>query len=289
VAFEYLAHVLTMPVRVGEIETRFIFDTGIGPSLISEALAARVGCTPDGSTFTGRRMSGQAVTIALGSLGSLQLGTSNLHDLPVGIFDMHAMAGLDGVEGFLSLSYFRTIPVTIDYPAGLLVIEDEASLALRYAAGTPVTVRVEYDGCSTDLLLGIDLPGGRPITVEVDTGSDTLILNQTLASVVGIDLHDNNVRKFEGTDETGHEFVRYFTTLSGDVSVTGAHLIRAADPQVMFQEIIYDGLVGDKFLRNFTTTYDLPNSRMIFAGPGQSPPGQEPRTSSLSASSGEQP
>jgi hypothetical protein len=26
----------------------------------------------------------------------------------------------------------------------------------------------------------------------------------------------------------------------------------------MFQEIIYDGLVGDRFLRNFTVTDDLP-------------------------------
>ncbi len=34
---------------------------------------------------------------------------------------------------------------------------------------------------------------------------------------------------------------------------------------VMIQEIIYDGLVGDGFLRNFVVTYDLPNSRMIFA------------------------
>ena len=36
-------------------------------------------------------------------------------------------------------------------------------------------------------------------------------------------------------------------------------------PRVMFQEIIYDGLIGDQFLRNFTTTYDLPNGRMIFS------------------------
>ena len=35
----------------------------------------------------------------------------------------------------------------------------------------------------------------------------------------------------------------------------------------MFQEIIYDGLIGDRFLRNFTVTYDLPRSRMIFALP----------------------
>jgi hypothetical protein len=62
-------------------------------------------------------MSGQAVTVPLGSLASLQLGTSLLRGIPVGIFDMHALAGLDGAEGFLSLTYFRT-PVTIDYAAG---------------------------------------------------------------------------------------------------------------------------------------------------------------------------
>jgi hypothetical protein len=50
--------------------------------------------------------------------------------------------------------------------------------------------------------------------------------------------------------------------------VSGAPQLRMSGPAVMFQKIIYDGLVGDKFLRNFTTTYDIPNSRMIFATPG---------------------
>jgi hypothetical protein len=59
--------VLRVPVRVCDTETRFVFDTGIGINLISEGLAAKVGCCPDGSTFTGRRMSGQAVTTPLGS------------------------------------------------------------------------------------------------------------------------------------------------------------------------------------------------------------------------------
>lgn len=36
----------------------------------------------------------------------------------------------------------------------------------------------------------------------------------------------------------------------------------------MFQELSYDGLIGDAFLRNFVTTYDLAHSRMIFAQPG---------------------
>jgi hypothetical protein len=48
------------------------------------------------------------------------------------------------------------------------------------------------------------------------------------------------------------------------ISVTGAPAVRQADPEVMFQKIIYDGLVGNAFLRNFVVTYDLPNTRMIF-------------------------
>lgn len=268
VPFEYVAHVLTIPVRAGAIETKFIFDTGIGLNLISEDLAAKAGCRPDGSTFTGRRMSGQAVTVPLGSLGSLQIGTSRVRDVPVGIFDMHAKAGLGDVEGFVSLSFFRTTPVTVDYSAGLLILEDEASLARRAVAGTPVAVHVGHDGCSTDLMLSMELPSGKPISVEVDTGSDMLILNEELASGTGIDLQGTGVRDVKARDETGHEFVRYFTELSGDVRVSGAPSIHVTDPQVMFQKIIYDGLAGDRFLRNFTTTYDLARSRMIFAIPG---------------------
>lgn len=267
VPVEYVAHCLALPVQVCGAETRFIFDTGIGLNLISEDLAARVGCRPDGSTFTGRRMSGHAVTVPLGSLSSLQVGERLMRDVPVGIFDMHAMAGLGDVEGFVSLSCFRTAPLTVDYRAGLLVLEDEASLAQRAAAGTPVAVRVRYDGCSTDLMMSMDLPDGEPVIVEVDTGSDVLILDESRAGDAGVDLREGKTRQVKGTDETGNEFVRYFTELPGDVKVSEAPSIRMTGPQVMFQRIIHDGLVGDLFLRNFTTTYDLARSRMIFAIP----------------------
>lgn len=120
---------------------------------------------------------------------------------------------------------------------------------------------------STDLMLGLDLPGGKPISVEVDTGSDVLILDEQFASDAGIDLQDQQVKRTAATDETGHEFVRYFTELRGDVNVSGAPSIRMTNPPVMFQKIIHDGLAGDRFLRNFTTTYDLASSRVIFAIP----------------------
>ena len=69
----------------------------------------------------------------------------------------------------------------------------------------------------------------------------------------------------EATDETGHAYRRTFTTLMGSINPAGAPDIAQRDPPVMFQEIIYDGLVGDSFLREFVVTYDLARSRMILA------------------------
>lgn len=227
-------------------------------NLISDSLARTVGAAPSGSAFTGRRMSGQEVTAPMVSLDSVRLGDRHRRDVPAAIFDMGAMAGLAGIGGFLSLQYFRSTPVTVDYPARVLVLEDEQSLARRAESGFPVSVQVKDDGPATDVHLEMRLPGGRVISAEVDAGSDQLILNQALAAEAGVDLTAEDVRAFEGQDETGHVFARYFTALQGDLTVADAPLIRQANPDVMFQEIIYDGLIGDRFLRNFIVTYDLP-------------------------------
>ena len=168
VPFQYLMHLLTIPVCVGDTETRFIFDTGIGVNLVSDSLARALGAAPSGSVFTGRRMSGQEVTAPMTSLDSVGLGDRRRRDVPAAIFDMGAMAGLDRIDGFLSLQYFRSTPVTVDYPARVLVLEDAQSLARRAESGVPVDVRVAHDGPSTDVHLALRLPGGRVISAEVD-------------------------------------------------------------------------------------------------------------------------
>ena len=82
VPFRYLMHLLTVPVSVGDTETRFIFDTGIGVNLVSDSLARAVGAAPSGSVFTGRRMSGQEVTAPMSSLASVRLGERRSRDVP---------------------------------------------------------------------------------------------------------------------------------------------------------------------------------------------------------------
>jgi hypothetical protein len=62
-------------------------------------------------------------------------------------------------------------------------------------------------------------------------------------------------------------FVRYFSKINGSVHFPHAVAMGVDGPEVMFQKIIYDGLVGHYFLREFTVTYNLPNSEMIFRRP----------------------
>src|ERR1700722_3561184 len=175
-------HLLTGLVGGGDTEARFIVDTGIGVNLVSDSLARAVGAAPTGSVFTGRRMSGQAVTASMVSLDSVRLGESRSRDVPAAIFDMAAMAGLDGIGGFLSLQYFRSAPVTIAYPAQGLVLEHEQSLAQPGETGFPVSVQVKDDGPATDVHRALRLPGGRVIRVEVDAGSAQRILTRVLAA-----------------------------------------------------------------------------------------------------------
>src|ERR1700722_14292491 len=138
VPFRYVKHMLAVPVVAGGVGAAFILDTGIGVSLISPGLAAKVGCVPLAETYTGRRMSGQALTMPVNALGSFTLGDCTRENVPVIVFDMGGMASEHGVEGFISLTSFRSTPVTIDYEAGAIVIEDERSLADRASRGVPI-------------------------------------------------------------------------------------------------------------------------------------------------------
>lgn len=262
--FRFVAHLVAVPVCLGGVETEFIVDSGIGVTLVSDELAAALGAERTGATYSGRRMSGQAVELSLAKLPSLELGTRRWTELEIAVFDMGGAAGLDGISGFFSLSPFDATGVTIDYPARTVNLEEPSSLAKRVAVGHPVPVDVERDGPSVVVYMSLDLNhGGAPIRAEVDMGSDCLILDTRLAEPLGIDLEGDGVKRVEGTDETGHSYVRYFTAIDGAVNPTAAPELSQRQPEVMFQQIIHDGLLGAGFLRSFAVTFDLANARLI--------------------------
>ena len=61
--FDYLQHLVTVPVRLNGQERRFVLDSGIGLDLVRDTVE---GVVANGRSFAGRRMSGQEVTSPLG-------------------------------------------------------------------------------------------------------------------------------------------------------------------------------------------------------------------------------
>jgi hypothetical protein len=253
VPFAYLLHLVTVPVTLNGEEATFVLDSGIGLTIVRDPAA----CTLTGATFTGRRMSGQEVTVPLGIAPSLAFGGIARRDVEVGLLDMDGFPPeLDHIAGFLSLAYFADTPFTVDY--GRRVVS-----AGTRRDGTTVPVRVDRDGPSVCVYMPLTLPDGRSIEVEVDMGSDSLILDERFA-----ELGAGEVRRVDGTDETGNRYTRRFATLRGRIHPAGAPELGQDDPDVMFQRIIYDGLVGDAFLRRFAVTFDIPRAALALAPAG---------------------
>lgn len=270
IPFEYFAgQFVSLPSHLDDsTPARLLFDTGSGLTTISSSMLARLGRHPTAAHHAGKRMSGQELSIPMATLGSLSLGSLRKENVAVGSFDMSALSsGGTTMDGILSLEYFERTPVTEDHRTRMLTLETDASLLGRVAAGRGIEVEVEREGPTLAMFMDLRLPSGTTARVEVDTGSKSLILHQRFMSELGLREGGPGVRTLEGVDETGGRFVRYLSRLSGAISPEGAPEFSQPDPDVIFQDIIYDGLVGQSFLRRYLTTYDVPHSRIVLARP----------------------
>ncbi|HEV2316491.1 MAG TPA: retropepsin-like aspartic protease [Thermoplasmata archaeon] len=266
VPFERVAHVLVLPVTLGAgAASRFVFDTGIGMPVVDLRLAERLGIHADGRIHRGRRMSGQELEVPLAVVPELRLGDRRWSEVTVGLADLRALLppSMAYVGGFLSLGQAETSRLRIDYSAGTVTID--ATIPERTGGVSEVPLHLLRDGPSLSAFADLALPDGSTARVEVDLGSDRLILHDRFMGRLGFDPGGPSTEVHHGKDETGHEYVRRFGTLGGTVSL-GTAVQR--DPPVMFQEIIYDGLVGDQFLRRFDVTFDVPGSR-LWVGPAR--------------------
>lgn len=267
------SHLFSVPVRLGEsYQTRFILDTGIGVDLISSKLAQRLGCPKTGISYRGQRMSGQSLEVPLSWLPGLTLGPVERKFVTCGVWDFQGFLPdtpeFAEIEGFLSLRSLQHIPFTIDYGSRQLILETPATLEQRLAEGTVVEVELDDDqGVCLTAFARLKLQGAGVARVEVDTGSDSLILHRRFMAPLGLSPESNRVKTVRGSDETGHAFVRYFADLKSPIWLGGQASLERSETRVMFQEIIYDGLIGHDFLKDYLVTYDLPHSRLILRRP----------------------
>ena len=249
-----------MTVAAEAVERRFLLDSGIGVTVVSSSFAARSDVVATAETFAGRRMSGQIVELPLVVLPPLRLGDLLVEDHVAGVLDLGSTQGLTGFDGILSLGFFGAHPYTVD-PVGMTLTVGRAGA--DPVEGTVVPLEVHRDGPSRSVFAQLVLPSGRTVSVEVDTGSQTLILDERFLGDCGLTAGDPGIETTTGTDETGHEWVRHWAVAPGDVHLAAAPQLRQTSPRVQFQKIIYDGLLGSDFLDRHRVTYDIATARML--------------------------
>ena len=212
-------------------------------------------------------MSGQELTLPISEVDSLSLGELRQTHVPVGVFDMNQLMPGADIGGFISLGFFKDTAFTIEDQRKILTVETNATLEKIKSTGATVPIVVDQQGVSVSIHMPPILPNGKKISAAVDSGSQALILHDRYMSDLKIQPDDKDVKRKQGKDETGHLFDRYFTKLKGPVQLPGYPNMNVDSINVMFQKIIYDGLVGQNFLRQFTITYDLKSSEIIFRKP----------------------
>ena len=267
--FHYVTqHFLKMPLVInGKRKTFCIFDTGIGLNLLSKKVADEFGIKPEKS-YTGQRMSGQSITLPVSTIKSMTVAGITKKNVEVGIWDFNGFlpqGSSKDIECYLSLTFFRDLPFTMDYKNGCMILEDQASLEARVKAGKVVPIKVKDDVTTTTIFMPFQVPGGPPIVVELDLGSDVLILNTSLMERLKVKADGEGTNTVKGKDETANAYTRLYSKIEGEVHPENTPSMSQSKPTVMFQKIIYDGLVGNDFMKRFTVTYDLANSRLIFA------------------------
>ncbi|WP_371400727.1 retropepsin-like domain-containing protein [Kribbella sp. NBC_00662] len=255
IAFDRVQHLVQVPVTVGTTEYRFLVDTGIGTTVISSAVADRLDGATTGETFTGRRMSGQAIEVPLVRVPRIALGDFVVEGHVAGVADLG-----DAFVGILGPTFFENHSVTTDPDAKTLTVRPRESFR---ADGPEIPLEVRRESVSADPFVQLVLPSGREITVEVDTGSDSLILDTRFAADCGVDLADPKVSMRTGTDETGYEWQRHWATIAGSVHLAAAPQTAQAAPRIMFQDIIHDGLVGTGYLERYRMTFDITGARLV--------------------------
>ncbi|QIG43239.1 hypothetical protein G5V58_11160 [Nocardioides anomalus] len=251
---EWYAHLVRLRARLGDDERLFLVDTGIGVSVVSSPLAQRADAEPLGTTYAGRRMSGQVVEAPLVRLPPLSVGDYAVAGHVAAVADLG-----DDFDGILGPAFFGDRTVTTDVAAATFTVHEPGA----QIEGIVVPLEVHRDEHTADPFVELVLPSGRTVLVEVDTGSDRLILDSRFLTECGLSADDERVSSREGVDETGFAYVRHDATLPGSVHLAAAPETAQASPRVMFQDIVHDGLVGSEFLYRYRFSFDLAGERLV--------------------------
>ena len=153
-------------------------------------------------------MSGQEVTVPLATHRRSRSPASTRRDHVVGVLDTTASPpGARRHRRLPVLAFFAAVP-SRRFARSHVIVESPATLGERARSGAVVPVD-RARGPVGRRFLRLDIPGGRTIEVEIDMGSDSLILDESLADEVGVDLQPDAASARSRAGRDGSPYTRY--------------------------------------------------------------------------------
>ena len=243
---DYLAEQKNLRASVNGHEGLFLFDTGEGVSTITPAFAKRIGCEPWGRV-TGFRMTGERIDFPRCDNVRFKIAGMHLTAPIAGVFNIMALLpkGVPELDGSLGLDIFAGRVITIEPLAHRIVIETPQSLAARTRHATEIPARLVRDAEGVALAVDAGVPTPKGLAwMELDTGNGgSLAIGKHLAPLFGL-----------RTDGKMPQTVSFM--LAGGIRVSG---------KVRTLDLIMDGNIGARFLRNWNLTLDLAHGRVWLA------------------------
>jgi hypothetical protein len=230
----YVGELRTIPVRIGEAQYPFLFDTAGGATCVTVEMAEEIGCDPWGRA-SGFRLSGERVEFQWCGDEAIEVGGVSL-GVELSVFDLMSLLGnAPPLGGLASVHTFAEQPFTLDLDGNVLILESEASLRERVRSARQLSGRYAHQagGASLDPFVEVNAEVGT-LWMELDSGN----LGRTiLAPHAGGQL---------GLASTGESVASLDVVGLGPVSL-----------QLRFVEsCIYDGVLGVELFRGRTFTFD---------------------------------
>jgi hypothetical protein len=231
-----------------------IVDLGAGVDVLSTALGRRTVVVQ--GKYVSLRLNGERVDLPVGTVVSFAIGSVSVAAPHVGIW-----SGLDGtgIDGLISATAFRDIATTFDFRSRQIIIEDAETFPERKRNATRIPLLLQDDlGIALGIFARFDLGNGKSGLCEIDTGSQGIMIDKSLAPSLGVNLNDPGLQHVRSA--TGDQVKARVSA----ISLQGFPETRLVQPSVTFANLIYDCNVGNAFWANRIFTLDLPNRVMYF-------------------------
>ncbi|MBX9878150.1 MAG: aspartyl protease family protein [Candidatus Obscuribacterales bacterium] len=266
IPFDFIGDYIIARVRLNnKTEEKFIVDTGASQTVLDKAVAQKLGPYAAGSysITTG----GKALDVNYMTLSSLSVGDVSIDNVTAMVYDISSLSLAPGsrIGGLLGANVLRRFLVTIDYRDKVLILANPRSVVIPkgatvlpitpvFSAAVPVVKATLDDKLSANFLLDTGAPFNN-----LPVGLAKSLLNAPVLPVA----------KASGLDgqKVSMGAVR-FKTLKLDNLVVNDPVfavspqMAATSPSGLFTASAL-GILGNPIWRQFRTTLDYRNERLI--------------------------